>query len=125
MHRIAPRSGRGHDQFRRHPPLNGHDGVPAGAVHGDEIIGVDLLEGSHGFGDDFRRRQMPITYHSVDFVDARDLLELTDGVDNPCMATRRDDHQTAVLDVIGRGVLAPEDVRNQFAGACLYLQRHL
>jgi hypothetical protein len=59
---------------------------------------------------------MPATNHGVDLVDPCGRRDLTDGIDDPRMATRGDDHQATILDIVGRRVLAPEDVWHQLTG---------
>src|SRR2546428_3462524 len=66
---------------------------------------------------------MPATNHRVDLVNPRGLLDLTDRIDDPGMATGGDDDQAPILDMIGRRVLAPENVGHQLAGLGLDLQR--
>ena len=75
-----PRPGRRQHQFARHLLLDRRDHREAGAVHRDQVVRVDILEGAHGAGDHlrWRRRQVPSSYHGVNLLDAADLLELAD-----------------------------------------------
>jgi len=69
-----------HDQFLWHLLLDCHHGAEAGAVHGNQVVRVDLLQGLHGFGDDVIRirGQVPPANHGVHFLDPGGLLDLAD-----------------------------------------------
>src|SRR5215468_6553179 len=44
---------RRHDELLGHLTVNRDDRVQTSAMHGDDVVGVDVLEGGNGFGDDF------------------------------------------------------------------------
>src|SRR5262245_38699439 len=94
-------------------------------MHWYKVIRINLLERCHRLGHDllWRRRQMPAADHRVDLVNPRGFLDLADGINDPSMPARGDDHQTTILDVVGGRVLAPENVRYELTGLCLHLQR--
>src|ERR1700678_537838 len=79
-----------HDDLLWHLAWHRHHGTEAGAVHGDHVIRVDFLQGSHGLVDDVIgiRGQVPPANHGVHLLDTRGLLQLANRVDDPRVAAR-------------------------------------
>src|SRR5438128_3358240 len=106
-----------HHQRLRHRHVHGHDHVHARAVHGDDVVGIDVLEDGHGLGHDVvgRGRQMEAADDRVNLLDSGHLLRVTDRVDHARVAARRDDDEAAVLHVIDGGMLALEGISDELA----------
>jgi hypothetical protein len=69
-----------HDELLWHVSLDCHHGAEASAMHGNQVVRVDLLQGFHGLGNDFIRirGQVPPANHGVDFLDPSEPLDLAD-----------------------------------------------
>ena len=103
--------------------MHRHDGIEPRAVGREDVVRIDGLEGGHRLGHHLLggRRQVKAAHHRVDLLDARDLLHLPDGVDDPGMATGGDDDEPAVLHEEGGRVLTLEVVGHQVTGPGLHL----
>ena len=89
-------------------------------MHGHHHIGRERLQlGDNLIGIVGRRRsEMEATNQRMQFLDAGDLLRLSDGVENTDVAARGDDNEAAILHVeAGRvlvGMLIWDDLALQF-----------
>src|SRR5262245_13670498 len=86
-------------ELARHGHLHGDDRVEAGAVHGNNVVGIDRLELDHRLGNDLvgSRSKVKAAEDRVNLLDARHLLRLAHGVDDARVAARRDDDEPPVL----------------------------
>src|SRR5580704_13617143 len=91
-----------HQQLVRHLLAHRLVEVGATAMHGDHDLRLELADLGHDRIEILLRRgpQVEAADDRVDLVHARHLLRLPHGVDNANMATRTDDDETAVLQVI-------------------------
>src|SRR5947209_12578691 len=108
---------RRHDELLWHLAMDSVDRVNTRAVHGKDVVGVEILQGRDGLGHYLIRGggEMETADDRVNFLDAGSLLELTDRIDHASMAARRDDNEAAVLYVIASGVFALKGIGHQVA----------
>jgi hypothetical protein len=90
-------------------------GAEAGAVHGNQVVRVDLLHGFHGPCDRFIRigGQVPLANHGVHLLDPSGLLDLADGVDDAAgrkLNETRDADSISALSGVTDIFWAPRDV---------------